>query len=279
MRPDSFRFLDLPKELRLMVYDLLITRHHHKLTWHKGGESASITLVTPDPIPPVHLTCKSLRDEAGSFLRGKVLRMTVPREVPRLIVHAGPPGPLFSLVGLLDDILYCFGERRVNEKDFSAYFFKNMENDLRYSTDELNVIISYIKSANGFFGRVGTAWVSWFEEAENMLRRDGTISDFDALDASVQELEVQSLGQELMSAPSARLREVRLLLVKDDNRNVGPGTQELMQCMAELCGRTSVRAFVHTFGLQDAGISFTDTDGWICYDGVMNEKTWAEEWS
>jgi len=71
---ESFRFLDLPKELRLMVYDLLITLEHHKLTWTYGDKEAAITLVMPNVIPPMHLTCKFLLAEAGVYLEGKVAR-------------------------------------------------------------------------------------------------------------------------------------------------------------------------------------------------------------
>lgn len=91
MSSSTFRFLDLPKDIRLMVYDLLTTRTHRKIMRHEAGKTAAITLVAPDSIPPLHLTCKALSAEATPFLRAKVERMATPHTTPRLIVHAGFP--------------------------------------------------------------------------------------------------------------------------------------------------------------------------------------------
>jgi hypothetical protein len=103
---DAFPFLDLPKDLRLIVYDQLITRTHHNVTVRfLGRERVSVTLVQPDSITPVHLTCKSLRDEASTFLKAKLTRMRIARTTPRMTIHAEQMHSLFHQDGILAGLL------------------------------------------------------------------------------------------------------------------------------------------------------------------------------
>jgi hypothetical protein len=82
-----FPFLDLPKDLRLMIYDHFVTRSHHDISWTQEKETATMTLVTPNPISPLHLTCKALHAEVTPFLKAKIARMSLPRATPRLILY------------------------------------------------------------------------------------------------------------------------------------------------------------------------------------------------
>jgi hypothetical protein len=103
---DAFPFLDLPKDLRLVVYDQLITRTHHNVTARfLGRERVSVTLVQPDSITLVHLTCKSLRDEASTFLKAKLTRMRIARTTPRMTIHAEQMHSLFHQDGILAGLL------------------------------------------------------------------------------------------------------------------------------------------------------------------------------
>jgi hypothetical protein len=74
-----FRFLDFSKEIRLMVYERLMHRRHHKLVYNCGSlPGSTITLVFTEPLSPIHRTCRMLHAEAALFLTS--------RFVPRLLL-------------------------------------------------------------------------------------------------------------------------------------------------------------------------------------------------
>jgi len=77
MDPTPFPFLGLHRDVRLLMYEHLISRTHHSII--KRSEDAQVvtlTLVQHDPIIPIHLTSRSLLAQAGPFLKSKVERMS-----------------------------------------------------------------------------------------------------------------------------------------------------------------------------------------------------------
>jgi hypothetical protein len=104
-----FRFLDLPLELRFMVYEYLHTRTHRKIIISPDfSEGATAILVVPGPIPPIFTVCKSVHAEAVLFLRN---RRELNRESRIILKVGGEPlvhrDFLFEVIVWLDTL--CHG--------------------------------------------------------------------------------------------------------------------------------------------------------------------------
>jgi hypothetical protein len=67
--------MDLPKELRLMVYECLLTHSRPEIVFRDDPSTTKhsrLTIVLRDAIPPIHHTCRELHIEVLSTLKPKI---------------------------------------------------------------------------------------------------------------------------------------------------------------------------------------------------------------
>lgn len=145
----TFPFLDLPKDVRLLVYEQmdLGCRHlHDKIHLPINDTIATVTFVTPLAKPmqsPVHLTCKLIREEALHVQRREFYRVPDHRPVARIIVPAAHAMALAKVDGFIDTLCRDIVRVGVREqtRDPEAHYdsyFRNFGLDLevKYDTPE-----------------------------------------------------------------------------------------------------------------------------------------------
>ncbi|KAH7087331.1 hypothetical protein FB567DRAFT_548644 [Paraphoma chrysanthemicola] len=83
-------FFDLPKELRLMIYEIIPSvRVHHAIRLHgKGGKTTDIVLVKDTPAFSIRLTCRRIESESRAIFK-QWAHNSIPRHLcTRSDVHA-----------------------------------------------------------------------------------------------------------------------------------------------------------------------------------------------
>jgi hypothetical protein len=283
MDTTPFPFLDLPKDLRLMVYDHLIMRNYHKITMRIRGEEASVTLVRQEPIPPIHVACKLLLDEAGTYLRRKVERMSVGRATPRLIVHMGPFDALCGTDGLLERVaiaidLYRFW-RTLEPSKFQALSTIRIEGlDPEPSDADRVALQNFVRDTAEYMRKVNVRALSWHCQAEKIL--EGQLGfQYGLMSAGERVKAYIEVAQKLMNAPGAASEALHISILGDISGSDGFKTLAFLQKLSMICEIGCLNVYIHTNGTEAEEVNFTDRVGHVCYRGAISPKVWAEEWA
>ncbi|KAF2653744.1 hypothetical protein K491DRAFT_717812 [Lophiostoma macrostomum CBS 122681] len=106
-----FRFLDLPFELRMMIYERLpITRQHHQIRIaHKNYAPGILTLIT-HTVPPLLRTCWPIYTEAIDFVRTRLRDNDNASSAPKIIVDSTTFIYVSSLLNELFTLICSFRE-------------------------------------------------------------------------------------------------------------------------------------------------------------------------
>ncbi|KAF2262070.1 hypothetical protein CC78DRAFT_582993 [Lojkania enalia] len=148
-----FRFLDLPKELRLMVYGFLpITTIHRTInTSNKEYElehgSQSITLVIERVPLQVLVVCRLIHEEASSILLPRIASIST----PRILTHTCYHGLLCCANKIILMLFRWAVETRLIDKpDFRAWELAQEDiKPLKVSEQEYQAILSFVWNAAG----------------------------------------------------------------------------------------------------------------------------------
>lgn len=292
---EPFPFLDLPKDIRLCVYDNLLTRTHCEVSLSTYSQKdPRITLVTSNPIAPTNQTCKLLHDEAGSFVKAKLEWLSSPWAAPRLIIEPGSGANklLLEQGGLLDEMMRYM--RCFREKDL--FSMEPFPGDLSYGSirrDEgLSAIEDFVERAENFMSDLNVLSMSWLEEAEWRLvyEEDEGNEDwcewYDFVPTKREEMD-KKRWKEIVDYAHFLSYEgayngvrglLQIVVVTDGTPHQNFDMKKFLDGLAKVCKDNTVKTSISTFGWS------SEVDGkgyneYMRFDGEMDKRTWHEEWA
>ncbi len=272
-----FRFLDLPKELRLMVYDYLVDREHHKISIVEDDESADITLVTPAPVPQIYLTCKELHAEAVPFLQKKVAKLGLSRTAPRIIVTGDSGWLVFTTIRLIVRTISTELDQPTEEKRLSEWNRYKHDKRLRALLEPFDThrILAFCKMASKHFLKVNQYELSWYTEAYSTIAPLAPLWELPFEEWA----KVVGLSGRLIAAPQAKYTALQVLVLGeelDEDEFV-----DLEDCMFDYIEDVArIRLYTllrHRSELKQQ--SNTILAEWFYRSGELDEETWKNEWA
>jgi hypothetical protein len=273
---EAFPFLNLPKDLRLMIYDCLLERKHQisSLYCPKSGAKVNTVFTTSNSIPPIHVTCKMLYAEAGPFLKAKVTRMSLPHATAQVTINAVPikedTGLRIALKTLFQGI-----HSDLYGRHGRYYEYPSTPADMLWENESLEEYRSYEKEVTSFAAHAVDksitangpyALMNWREEVDYELH--GIHKSF-TCGYQIHTRKIRELADQRASLPGGKSKGLHLAV-----RGSHPDFN-MQNFLLWLLG-WNIRIFVHAIGETHKDVVFSDD--WVRYEGTMSEKTWREEW-
>lgn len=239
-----FRLLDLPPELRVIIYGHLITQKHTTITARHPSTNyeTCITLVRSEPVPPIYMTCRFLYAEAGSYLEEKIKNTSTSSKTPRIIIHPSSMYALFGRRSLLYSTLRSM--RRPHFLECPEEQFSNLTENAdvkmcKFSKAEHQDIVDFLGTSEEYL-------------------RNATKDQFSRLsDAS----ETKSYGIHFIVAGKWKSVVMKTML----------------RHIAMTCATWQMKGFVHAIDHDLEQIDFVDSRGWVSFEGAMDIKKWNAE--